>query len=155
MSRDDVRRRRWSGAGARLVAAHQRSTSGVLEPGLMTTVGTRGPGEHLGHRVVVLTRTNDLGRFRMRTAEVLVAVLSGEVEIVRGACESRGLKIGQVAVVPRGEVWTLTAPEHARLLVVAHPPGPEAVLAAICDDPPVSPQALVSLAVEEGVELLL
>jgi hypothetical protein len=137
------------------VAANQRSTSGVLERGRMTSVGSPGSGEHFGHRVVVLTRTNDLGRFRMRTAEVLVAVLAGEVEILRGARETRGLKIGQVAVVPRGEVWTLTAPERARLLVVVHPPGPEAVLAAICGDPPLSPQALVSLAVEEGVELLL
>lgn len=121
----------------------------------MTTRWGPGPGERFGHRVVVLTRTNDLGRLRMRTAEVLVGVLAGEAEILRGARGSRGLKIGEVAVLPRGEVWTLTTPEQARLLVVAHPSGPETVLAAICDDPPLPRQALVSLAAEEGVELLL
>jgi quercetin dioxygenase-like cupin family protein len=122
----------------------------------MTTEEGPRPDARFGHRVIALAPTLGLGRVRMRTADLLVSVLTGEVEIVRGTGAARGLRPGQVAVIPRGEVWTASAPTGpTRLLVVAHPAGPESVLAAMCDDPPLTPQALVSLATEEGVELIL
>lgn len=109
-----------------------------------------------GHLVVDLTTATDLGRMRARTADLLLASLTGEIEVTDDRQPPVLLHPGQVLVLPRGRVWSARAPHGpTRLLVVAVPAGAEQVVAAFCADPPMPPNSRLTLALEEGVELLL
>ena len=122
----------------------------------MTTPDAHPEDIGFGHLVVQLGRSTDLGRVRAPTADLLLAVLSGEVEVTCDAQAPTTLCWGEVLSLPRGRAWRARAPHRsARLLVVAAPPGPEQVVAALCADPPLRPQVRLGIALEQGVELLL
>lgn len=117
---------------------------------------TTGPDAGLGHRVVLLHEHTALGRIRTSSADVLLATLAGEVEVLRDRRPATTLFWGQVLTIPRGGSWSVRClREPARLLVVAHPAGVERVVAALCADPPLEPHRRLALALEEGVELIV
>lgn len=136
-------------AWAPLVRTHQCATSGAGHRGAMTTE------TFFGHRVVVLSSAIP-GRLRSRGAQVLLAVLAGEVEVALDEQPAATMFWGDVLVVTPGHPWGLRALNGpARLLVVAQPGGAEGVVAALCEGPTGEPQSRLALALDQGVELLL
>lgn len=117
---------------------------------------TTGEGAGLGHRVVQVRAGTDSGRLRTSSTDVLIAVLSGGIEVIRGRDLAQVLRPGQVARMTRDAPWSVRALHHpTRLLVVASPAGPERVVAALCGEPPLPPHRRLALALEMGVELVL
>ncbi len=92
-----------------------------------------------------------LRRCLARRADLVLVVLAGRLTVA-----ARPAGPGEVAVCPRGRPWAIrSAAEDVRLLALAVPPGPEAVLRALTATPPLDDATLLALAVDGGVELLL
>ncbi|GAA2719075.1 hypothetical protein [Cellulomonas aerilata] len=94
-------------------------------------------------------------RVRAPGADVVLAVLSGGIRVALGQDTARPVTAPGWVVCPRGDPWRLAADgAAARVLVVACPAGPEALVEALAqgllDD-----ALLVAVAHDAGVELLL
>ncbi len=117
------------------VAAHRDERTG--------TVVLRLPGGLAGRRV------------RVPGADVVVLVLDGVVRVDVGDDPPRPVPAGSAVVCPHGRPWRLAADgTAARVLVVGHPAGPEALLRALVEDG-LDDSTLVAVAHDAGVELLL
>jgi len=101
--------------------------------------------------VVVLPGGTPLRRFRVRAADLFLVVLEGELSVAAVA-----RRAGDLVVCRAGEpVAVVVGPGPARVLAVALPGGPEAVLGALAASPPIADAHLLPLAADLGVDLLL
>jgi hypothetical protein len=80
--------------------------------------------------------------------------LAGRVTVLLdgGATE---LTEGDAALCPAGRAWAVRAAAPARVMALGVPAGPEAVLSTLAGPAGWSDAALVALAADAGVELLL
>jgi mannose-6-phosphate isomerase-like protein (cupin superfamily) len=91
-----------------------------------------------------------------RACDLVLVVMAGRLDLSIGDDGGRAYRSGEVAMCPRGEPWRLHPPaEDVRLLAVAVPAGPEAVLRELARTPRLDDAALIALAADAGVELLL
>jgi hypothetical protein len=106
--------------------------------------------------VVMLPAWAVLRRFRVRAADLFLVVLDGAPSVAVAARAPRPLRAGDLAVCRAGEAVAVVAgPAPARVLAVALPGGPEAILGALAASPPIRDTHLLPLAADVGVELLL
>jgi hypothetical protein len=106
--------------------------------------------------VVVLAAGTVLRRFRVRAADLFLVVLDGEPSVAVAGRVALVLRPGDLAVCRAGEpVAVVAGPGTARVLAVALPGGPEAILGALAASPPPAGAHLLPLAADLGVDLLL
>lgn len=106
--------------------------------------------------VVVLAAGTALRRFRVRAADLFLAVLDGEPSVAVAGRPATVLRAGDLAVCRAGEAVAVVAgPGTARVLAVALPGGPEAILGVLAASPPMAGAHLLPLAADLGVDLLL
>lgn len=120
--------------------------------------GTAGDGraaEAPGAIVVELPAGTVLRRFLARATDLYLIVLDGQICVPAGR-DRRLRRPGERALCRAGEPVAVRVGERdARVLAVAVPGGPEAILATLARSPALTDAHLLPLAVDLGVELLL
>lgn len=109
-----------------------------------------------GATLVDLARGLPARRYVARGADLVLVVLTGAVEVGVGTSPPTAYAAGAVAVCPRGVPWSLRpGPHGARLVVVAFPGGSQDAVAAVLRDRGQDDAALVAVAADGGLELVL
>ncbi len=107
-----------------------------------------------GLAVVSLAAGTATRRCRSTGAALVLVALAGRATVlVDGAATE--LAEGDAAVCPAGRSWAVRTAVPARLMAVGVPAGPEAVLRTLAGPAGWTDAALVALAADAGVELLL
>jgi mannose-6-phosphate isomerase-like protein (cupin superfamily) len=108
-----------------------------------------------GTAIVDLAGQRPARRYLARAADHVLVVVTGRVEVGVGPGAGRRLGPGAAVVCPRGVAWSVRPDPGARLVVVAVPGGSEEAVAGVLRDPGADDAALVALAADGGLELLL
>ncbi|WP_433303708.1 hypothetical protein ACQP2F_12775 [Actinoplanes sp. CA-030573] len=117
--------------------------------------GTVGGMTEAGLTEVTIAAGTALRRCLARRSDLVLYVVAGHAEVFSGAT-GRTVAPGEAAVCARGRPWQIRSRGgEVRLLALAVPAGPEAVLRALARSPALDDATLLALAVDGGVELLL
>lgn len=96
-----------------------------------------------------------LRRCLARRSDLILYVVAGHAEVFSGTT-GRTVTAGEAVVCPRGRPWQIrSCGDEVRVLALAVPAGPEAVLRALARSPGLDDATLLAQAVDGGVELLL
>jgi hypothetical protein len=116
----------------------------------------RRPHRPPGAALVELSPGSPSRRCLARGADLVLVVLTGAVEVGVGPAVPTLSPAGAVAVCPRGVPWSLRpGPDGARVVVVAFPGGSEEAVGAVLRDRGQDDAALVAVAADGGLELVL
>jgi quercetin dioxygenase-like cupin family protein len=97
-----------------------------------------------------------LRRLVARGADVVLVVTAGCPLVGLGAGPPHPRPPGTAVVCPRGVPWSVAGGDAGgRLVVVAVPAGPQRTLAALLGPPPLDGAALVAVAADGGLEVVL